>query len=189
MKIDSNNIVSSKTLDSQGIINHKKQIQSKNKIGLSSDFIDNGYSSLKTRELNNNIGILQIADRVIDEILRDNNITLEETLNKLENATFLNKPIFVSNQILKDSNDNILFDANRILDILPKDKKDIYIFKKALRVEHNFIVDSINNIKNDTIENINNIEFNKDFLHSNSNLFQKAHNVAGLASKIDALLA
>lgn len=188
MKIDSNNIVNSKTLDSQSIIS-KKQPQFRNKIGLSSDFIDNGYSSLKTRELNNNIGILQIADKVLGEILRDNNISLDDILRKLEDTKFLDKPVFASNQIIKDSNNDILFDANRILNIIPHDKKDVYIFKKALRVEHEFIVDSLNNIKNEITTESNDVEFDKDFLSANSSLFLKSHNTANLASKIDALLA
>lgn len=188
MKIDSY-IPNSINTQSSHNISNKAQNQFKSK-ALDSTFVNNGFSSIENKELNNNIGILQIADKIINEILLDNNISLDAIVAKLKNASFSNMPIFAEKQVLKDINNNILFDANRILNIIPKDEKDIYIFKKALRNEHNLILDSLNNFKNDILnESKQNVELDKEYLKSNANLFKKAHNTESLSSKMHSLLS
>lgn len=152
---------------------------------------NNGYSSLPHKELNNQIGILQIAQRTLQNILSNSHITLDEVYREINNAQFLGSGIFSDSMILSSGSGEVLFDANRILNILPNDERDLYIFKKALKNEVDFITNSLQSLQNANMgvnpplaqgENV------RDYLTSNAMLFSKAHNTAGLISRIDALL-
>lgn len=152
---------------------------------------NNGYSALPQKELNNQIGILQIAQRTLSNILSNSHITLDEVYREINNAQFLGSGIFSDSMILSSGSGEVLFDANRILNILPNDERDLYIFKKALKNEMDFITNSLQTLQNANMgvnmsttqsENV------RDYLTSNAMLFSKAHNTAGLISKIDALL-
>ena len=153
---------------------------------------DNGYSALPQKELNNQIGILQIAQRTLSNILTNSHITLDEVYREINNAQFLGSKIFGDSMILSSVSGEVLFDSNRIQNILPSDERDLYIFKKALKNEVDFITQSLQNLHNESInmsqsrEDFGNV---KDYLVSNANLFSKAHNTAFLRNKIDALLA
>ena len=145
------------------------------------------YLTISNRELNNKIGILQIAHKTIQDVLDSNSIT--EIKTKLLSAKLFNKQIFSQSQIIKDSNGNTIFDANRILDIIPDHNKDLAIFKKSLKLESKFIEDSLKKLKEEAMSDTTQENtLDKDFLLSNPLLFAKSHNVALLASKIDALL-
>ncbi len=152
---------------------------------------NNGYSALPQKELNNNIGILQIARRALSNILNNSHITLDEVHREINNAQFLGSKIFSDSMILSSGSGEVLFDANRILNILPNDERDLYIFKKALKNEVDFISNSLQSLQsanlgaNQATEQPENI---KDYLTSNASLFAHAHNTAGLVSRIDALL-
>ena len=153
--------------------------------------IDNGYSALPHKELNNNIGILQIAQRALQNILNNSNITLDGVFREINNAQFLGSAIFEPSMILRDDGGELLFDANRVLNIIPSDERDLYIFKKALKNEVDFIAHSLQNLQNanmtqdSALYGADNVS---DYLASNAMLFAKAHNTAGLISRIDALL-
>lgn len=152
---------------------------------------DNGHSALPHKELNNQIGILQIAQRTLQNILSNSHITLDEVRREINNAQFLGSDVFSNSMILSSRNGEVLFDANRILNILPNDERDLYIFKKALKNEVDFIANSLQGLQNVNLgvnlypEQPENV---KDYLTSNAMLFSKAHNTAGLISRIDALL-
>lgn len=152
---------------------------------------DNGYSALPHKELNNQIGILQIAQRTLQNILSNSHITLDEVRREINNAQFLGSDVFSNSMILSSRNGEVLFDANRIINILPNDERDLYIFKKALKNEVDFIANSLQGLQNVNLgvnlypEQPENV---KDYLTSNAMLFSKAHNTAGLISRIDALL-
>lgn len=152
---------------------------------------DNGHSALPHKELNNHIGILQIAQRTLQNILSNSHITLDEVRREINNAQFLGSDVFSNSMILSSRNGEVLFDANRILNILPNDERDLYIFKKALKNEVDFIANSLQGLQNVNLgvnlypEQPENV---KDYLTSNAMLFSKAHNTAGLISRIDALL-
>lgn len=185
MKIDSNNAANLATLDSKKITD-KSSFAIKKHTNLTNRYIDNGYSIIQTRELNDNIGILQIANRTLNDILNSNSIS--EIMSKLSNAKLFNKHIFSPSQMIRDEDGNTIFNANKILDTLPDNDKDIAIFKKTLKVEVKNIEDYLKSLK-EKYAKIEDDKFEKDFLLSNSSLFAKSHNVASLASKIDALLA
>ena len=153
--------------------------------------IDNGYSALPHKELNNNIGILQIAQRALQNILNNSNITLDGVFREINNAQFLGSAIFEPSMILRDDGGELLFDANRVLNIIPSDERDLYIFKKALKNEVDFIAHSLQNLQNANLapdSALYGVENVSDYLTSNAMLFAKAHNTAGLISRIDALL-
>lgn len=151
---------------------------------------DNGYSSLKQKELNNRIGILQIAKQTIDKIISNSSLSLNEAESILREANFLGNSIFSQQMILKDSYGNTLFDANRILDQLPSDNRDLYMFKKTLKSESDFISHSLDTLKAD-MPSMKDIDTNemKSYLSNSAMLFAKAHDTRALALKIDALLA
>lgn len=151
---------------------------------------DNGYSSLNQKELNNNIGILQIAKQTLDRIISNSSLSLKEAESILREASFLGSKVFSQQMILKDSYGNTLFDANRVLNQLPSDDKDLYMFKKALKSESDFISHSLDTLKADMpdTKDINTDEM-KTYLSNSAMLFAKAHDTRALALKIDALLA
>ena len=184
MRIDSKNTANLTTLDSTKVADNDS-ITPKQKVNFSNRYIDNGYSTIKTRELNNSIGILQIASQTITDML--NSDSLAEITVKLSDAKLFNKQIFTQSQIIKDDDGNIIFDANRILDSLPDSDRDIAIFKKSLKIEDKAIKDTLRALKEQAL-NVEDIAFDKDFLVSNASLFAKSHNISSLASKIDTLL-
>ncbi len=163
---------------------------------MSREWQDNGYSSIPRKELNNNIGILQIAKKTLQNILSNSHITLDGVFRELNNAQFLGNSIFSDSMILRDDGGEVLFDANRILSIMPSDERDLYIFKKALKNEVDFIANSLQNLQNKNLQSANLAQDSalydtdniSDYLTSNAMLFAKAHNTTGLISKIDALL-
>lgn len=163
---------------------------------ISREWQDNGYSSIPRKELNNNIGILQIAKKTLQNILSNSHITLDGVFRELNNAQFLGNSIFSDSMILRDDGGGVLFDANRILSIMPSDERDLYIFKKALKNEVDFIANSLQNLQNKNLQSANLAQDSalydtdniSDYLTSNAMLFAKAHNTTGLISKIDALL-
>ena len=79
---------------------------------------------------------------------------------------------------------------------MPNDERDLYIFKKALKNEVDFIANSLQNLQNKNLQSANLAQDSalydtdniSDYLTSNAMLFAKAHNTTGLISKIDALL-
>ena len=151
---------------------------------------NNNYSALPHKELNNNIGILQIAQRALQNILNNSNITLDGVFREINNAQFLGSSVFEPSMILRDDGGELLFDANRILSIMPSDERDLYIFKKALKNEVDFIAHSLQNLQSANMTQDSTLDANQvsDYLTSNAMLFSKAHNTAGLISRIDALL-
>lgn len=153
--------------------------------------IDNGYSSLPIKELNSNIGILQIALSSLERILNDDEITLASIKRQIHNAKFLGQNVYATSMIIKDSNGETLFDANRILGIIPNNESDLYMFKKMLKSEISFIQKSLSSLQDSTLLQNKAQDFSnaKDYLTSHSSLFAKAHNTASLHSKLDALLA
>lgn len=153
---------------------------------MQSNIINNGYSSQGFKDTNNTIGILQTASGAINQILIDSHITLEKLHSIIKEARFLGKPIFHSSQVLRDLNDNLLFDGGRILDMLPEDSRDIFAFKKSLRYEATRIEEALGSMQSPSEDEI---PIDKDFLTLNAKLFSNAHNTAGLVSKIDSLLA
>ena len=163
---------------------------------ISREWQDNGYSSISRKELNNNIGILQIAKKTLQSIISNSHITLDGVFRELNNAYFFGNSIFSDSMILRDDGGGVLFDANRILSIMPSDERDLYIFKKALKNEVDFIANSLQNLQNKNLQNPNLAQDSalydtdnvSDYLTSNAMLFAKAHNTTGLISKIDALL-
>lgn len=163
---------------------------------MSREWQDNGYSSIPRKELNNNIGILQIAKKTLQNILSNSHITLDGVFRELNNAQFLGNSVFSDSMILRDDGGGVLFDANRILSIMPSDERDLYIFKKALKNEVDFIANSLQNLQNKNLQSANLAQDSalydtdniSDYLTSNAMLFAKAHNTTGLISKIDALL-
>ena len=163
---------------------------------ISREWQDNGYSSIPRKELNNNIGILQIAKKTLQNILSNSHITLDGVFRELNNAQFLGNSIFSDSMILRDDGGEVLFDASRILSIMPSDERDLYIFKKALKNEVDFIANSLQNLQNKNLQSPNLAQDSalydtdnvSDYLTSNAMLFAKAHNTTGLISKIDALL-
>ena len=163
---------------------------------ISREWQDNGYSSIPRKELNNNIGILQIAKKTLQNILSNSHITLDGVFRELNNAQFLGNSIFSDSMILCDDGGGVLFDANRILSIMPSDERDLYIFKKAFKNEVDFIANSLQNLQNKNLQSANLAQDSalydtdniSDYLTSNAMLFAKAHNTTGLISKIDALL-
>ena len=163
---------------------------------MSREWQDNGYSSILRKELNNNIGILQIAKKTLQNILSNSHITLDGVFRELNNAQFLGNSVFSDSMILRDDGGEVLFDASRILSIMPSDERDLYIFKKALKNEVDFIANSLQNLQNKNLQSANLAQDSalydtdniSDYLTSNAMLFAKAHNTTGLISKIDALL-
>lgn len=163
---------------------------------ISREWQDNGYSSIPRKELNNNIGILQIAKKTLQNILSNSHITLDGVFRELNNAQFLGNSVFSDSMILRDDGGEVLFDASRILSIMPSDERDLYIFKKALKNEVDFIANSLQNLQNKNLQSANLAQDSalydtdniSDYLTSNAMLFAKAHNTTGLISKIDALL-
>lgn len=153
--------------------------------------INNGYSSLPFKELNNNIGILQIALSSLKRILNDDNITIPAIQSYINDTRFLGHKVYDSTMIIKNDNDETLFDANRILGIIPSDERDLYTFKKTLKNEISIIENSLSSLQDSAILHDENIDFSnaKDYLTSNSSHFLKAHNTALLSAKLDALLA
>ncbi len=184
MRINSKNTTNLIALDSKQVLD-KNISTSKQNLDFDNEYIDNGYSTIKTRELNNNIGILQIASQTINDVLNSNSLT--EILSKLSDAKLFNRQIFTQSQIIKDDNGNIIFDANRILDIIPDNDGDISIFKKSLKIQNKIIEDTLRELKNESTK-IGESMFDKDFLVSNASMFAKSHNISSLASKIDSLL-
>lgn len=161
-------------------------------------FIDNGYSSLPQKELNYRAGILQTALKTLQKISDES--ALPAIVAHIQNAQFFGQKIYEKGFVLKGENGETLFDANTLLDALPSDEKDLYLFKKVLKGEIAFIESSLKKLADSTIlrENIaesKNIAESSldsapfDYLTSNANLFSKAHNTASLRNKIDALLA
>ena len=186
MRVDSKNTANLATIDSRKILDTASNI-SKKSINFNNKNINDSYLTITTRDLNNKIGILQIAYKTIKDMLDSNSIL--EMKTKLSSAKLFNKQIFTQSQIIKDSSGNIIFDANRILDSIPDDDRDIAIFKKSLKLEGKFIEDSIKKLKEESMQDsIENNKLDKVFLVSNPLLFAKSHNVALLASKIDTLL-
>lgn len=198
MKIDSENFNGriserqSKSLDSlEQILRDSRSDATKTRNANEWQITNNGYSALPQKELNNQIGILQIAQRTLSNILSNSHITLDEVYREINNAQFLGSKIFSDSMILSSVSGEVLFDSNRIQNILPSDERDLYIFKKALKNEVDFITNSLQTLQNANMsantptmqgENV------RDYLTSNAMLFSKAHNTAGLISKIDALL-
>lgn len=183
-------------LDSLEQILHDSQKSTTKMREISQEWQDNGYSSIPRKELNNNIGILQIAKKTLQNILSNSHITLDGVFRELNNAQFLGNSIFSDSMILRDDGGGVLFDANRILSIMPSDERDLYIFKKALKNEVDFIANSLQNLQNKNLQSANLAQDSalydtdniSDYLTSNAMLFAKAHNTTGLISKIDALL-
>lgn len=183
-------------LDSLEQILHDSQKSTTKMREISREWQDNGYSSIPRKELNNNIGILQIAKKTLQNILSNSHITLDGVFRELNNAQFLGNSIFSDSMILCDDGGGVLFDANRILSIMPSDERDLYIFKKALKNEVDFIANSLQNLQNKNLQSANLAQDSalydtdniSDYLTSNAMLFAKAHNTTGLISKIDALL-
>lgn len=183
-------------LDSLEQILHDSQKSTTKMREISQEWQDNGYSSIPRKELNNNIGILQIAKKTLQNILSNSHITLDGVFRELNNAQFLGNSIFSDSMILRDDGGGVLFDANRILSIMPSDERDLYIFKKALKNEVDFIANSLQNLQNKNLQSANlaldsalyDTDNISDYLTSNAMLFAKAHNTIGLISKIDALL-
>lgn len=183
-------------LDSLEQILHDSQKSATKVREMSREWQDNGYSSIPRKELNNNIGILQIAKKTLQNILSNSHITLDGVFRELNNAQFLGNSIFSDSMILRDDGGGVLFDANRILSIMPSDERDLYIFKKALKNEVDFIANSLQNLQNKNLQSPNLAQDSalydtdnvSDYLTSNAMLFAKAHNTTGLISKIDALL-
>lgn len=183
-------------LDSLEQILHDSQKSATKMREISREWQDNGYSSIPRKELNNNIGILQIAKKTLQNILSNSHITLDGVFRELNNAQFLGNSIFSDSMILRDDGGGVLFDANRILNIMPSDERDLYIFKKALKNEVDFIANSLQNLQNKNLQSANLAQDSalydtdniSDYLTSNAMLFAKAHNTIGLISKIDALL-
>lgn len=183
-------------LDSLEQILHDSQKSTTKMREISREWQDNGYSSIPRKELNNNIGILQIAKKTLQNILSNSHITLDGVFRELNNAQFLGNSIFSDSMILRDDGGGVLFDANRILSIMPSDERDLYIFKKALKNEVDFIANSLQNLQNKNLQSANLAQDSalydtdniSDYLASNAMLFAKAHNTTGLISKIDALL-
>lgn len=183
-------------LDSLEQILHDSQKSATKMREISREWQDNGYSSIPRKELNNNIGILQIAKKTLQNILSNSHITLDGVFRELNNAQFLGNSIFSDSMILRDDGGGVLFDANRILNIMPSDERDLYIFKKALKNEVDFIANSLQNLQNKNLQSANleqdsalyDTDNISDYLTSNAMLFAKAHNTTGLISKIDALL-
>lgn len=160
---------------------------------------NNGYSSINTKQTNNDIGILQSANAAIKAILSNPNIELDEAISIISSAYLFGKPVFRYDNVIKDTNGNVLFNANRILEIIPEDNSDIYTFKKRLKHESELISNALmtfrDNLSNDQTVNTgkaNDIDIDyTDFDSSyvlNNNLFSKAHNTNTLASRIDTLL-
>lgn len=183
-------------LDSLEQILHDSQKSTTKMREISREWQDNGYSSIPRKELNNNIGILQIAKKTLQNILSNSHITLDGVFRELNNAQFLGNSIFSDSMILRDDGGGVLFDANRILSIMPSDERDLYIFKKASKNEVDFIANSLQNLQNKNLQSANLAQDSalydtdniSDYLTSNAMLFAKAHNTTGLISKIDALL-
>lgn len=198
MKIDSQSATLSERLNERGSLDSLEQIlrdsrgeSTKTRNANEWQITHNGYSALPQKELNNQIGILQIAQRTLSNILSNSHITLDEVYREINNAQFLGSKIFSDSMILSSVSGEVLFDSNRIQNILPSDERDLYIFKKALKNEVDFITNSLQSLQNANMgvnpptaqgENV------RDYLTSNAMLFSKAHNTAGLISKIDALL-
>lgn len=161
-------------------------------------FIDNGYSSLPQKELNYRTGILQTALKTLQKISDES--ALPTIVAHIQNAQFFGQKIYEKGFVLKGENGETLFDANALLDALPSDERDLYLFKKVLKGEIAFIESSLKKLADSAIlrENIaesKNIAESSldsapfDYLTNNANLFSKAHNTASLRNKIDALLA
>lgn len=166
----------------------KNRIYISKDIKYTSDKIANNFSSLYYKSINYNIGLLQSVNLILDTIIYDNDINLSDIFTLLNNSSFMGKNIFTSNMIIKD-NDELLFDANRILDIVPIDDKDIYIFKKHLKKEQKFLLSSLDKMKLKAGYDNDYKELNKDYLKNNSTLFSNSHDVSKLYSKIDTLLS
>lgn len=143
-----------------------------------------GENLSKNKELNNNIGILQIANSSIQSILNNPNITLDDALSIISKAKFFGKNIFRADFVIRDEG-GVVFDGNRVLSILPTDEKDLYIFKKALKKEQDLIMQSMQRLSKDESSDV---VFDDGYLKKNANLFSKAHNTSSLSSKIDSLL-
>ncbi len=199
MKIDSQSALNERVserrnnnLDSlEQILRDSRSESTKTRSANEWQITNNGYSALPQKELNNQIGILQIAQRTLSNILSNSHITLDEVYREINNAQFLGSKIFSDSMILSSVSGEVLFDSNRIQNILPSDERDLYIFKKALKNEVDFITNSLQSLQSANLgvnppttqgENV------RDYLTSNAMLFSKAHNTAGLISKIDALL-
>ena len=161
-------------------------------------FIDNGYSSLPQKELNYRTGILQTALKTLQKISDES--ALPAIVAHIQNAQFFGQKIYEKGFVLKGENGETLFDANTLLDVLPSDERDLYLFKKVLKGEIAFVESSLKKLADSAIlrENIaesKNIAESSldsapfDYLTNNANLFSKAHNTASLRNKIDALLA
>lgn len=162
-------------------------------------FIDNGYSSLPQKELNYRTGILQTALKTLQKISDES--ALPAIKAHIQNAQFFGQKIYEKGFVLKGENGETLFDANTLLDALPSDERDLYLFKKVLKGEIAFVESSLKKLADSTIlhENIAESGANIaessldsapfDYLTNNANLFSKAHNTASLRNKIDALLA
>ena len=135
------------------------------------------------------------------QLKRNNLDSLEQILHDSQKSTtkmreISRNSIFSDSMILCDDGGGVLFDANRILSIMPSDERDLYIFKKALKNEVDFIANSLQNLQNKNLQSANLAQDSalydtdniSDYLTSNAMLFAKAHNTTGLISKIDALL-
>lgn len=168
-------------------------------------FIDNGYSSLPQKELNYRVGILQTALKTLQKISDES--ALPAIKAHIQNAQFFGQKIYEKGFVLKSENGETLFDANTLLDALPSNERDLYLFKKVLKGEIIFLENSLKKLADSAIlreniaESVANFAESKnivessldsapfDYLTSNANLFSKAHNTASLRNKIDALLA
>lgn len=161
-------------------------------------FIDNGYSSLPQKELNYRTGILQTALKTLQKISDES--ALPAIVAHIQNAQFFGQKIYEKGFVLKGENGETLFDANTLLDALPSDERDLYLFKKVLKGEIAFIESSLKKLADSAILHENFAESKNiaessldsapfDYLTNNANLFSKAHNTASLRNKIDALLA
>lgn len=178
MKIDGNNFNSISQMELSK--NKRVNIQPK-----AHSAINHGISSAQNKDLNNRIGILQMALISLDKIL-DTKTDLSAAKGILEDATFFGKHIFASNMIISDEN-GILFNANDVLRLIPRDSSDLYLFKKSLKSVRDSIANKLENIKIESSNDFSRVD--SGFLKHNASAFSQAHNVDGLRTKLDSLLA
>lgn len=179
-----------RTLDKLFATPHKSNAKATHSSPSINHAIDNGYSSLPFKELNNRIGILQIAITSLKQILNNDNITISTLQSHIDNTKFLGHKIYESSMVVKNNSGETLFDANRILEIIPNDEKDLYTFKKMLKNELGFMEHSLASLQDSAILQGQTQDYSNAnaYLTSHSSLFAKAHNTAGLSARLDALL-
>lgn len=188
MKVDSNNF---DTLDR--IFSHGGVLSnlSHARIAQDTEIIDNGYSSMVQKELNNHIGILQIARNALQNIINNSQITLNEVNRELENAQFRGYSVFRENFIVQDSDNAVLFDSSRIMDSKPSDERDLYGFKKTLKIELESLQNTLDSLKvrESGESSVPQTQEIVSYLAQNAQSFANAHDTRGLAHKLDALLS